>query len=68
MSIMALLGTDEVSAELPASGRTANSESDSELSAMLSRAAEDIGLKRKPPPNLEHSRLGDWFLGAGRNS
>ncbi len=39
-------------------------ESDPELTAMLSRAAESVGLYWRPPPSHERSRLDDWFLGA----
>ncbi len=46
---------DDDSAALPPSGRVALPESDPELTAMLSRAAESVGL---------HWRLDDWFLGA----
>ncbi len=56
-------GEDD-SAALPTSGRVALPESDPELTAMLSRAAESIGLPYRPPPSPEHSRLDDWFLGA----
>ncbi len=34
------------------------------MTAMLSRAAESIGLHWRPPPSPERSRLDDWFLGA----
>ncbi len=56
-------GEDD-SAALPPSGRVALPESDPELTAMLSRAAESIGLHYRPPPSPERSRLDDWFLGA----
>ncbi len=56
-------GEDD-SAELPPSGRVALPESDPELTAMLSRAAESVGLHWRPPPSPERSRLDDWFLGA----
>ncbi len=56
-------GEDD-SAALPPSGRVALPESDPELTAMLSRAAESIGLHWRPPPSPERSRLDDWFLGA----
>ncbi len=56
-------GEDD-SAALPPSGRVALPESDPELTAMLSRAAESIGLHYRRPPSPEHSRLDDWFLGA----
>ncbi len=55
-------GEDD-SAALPPSGRVALPESDPELTAMLSRAAESIGLLyRLKPPSPECSRLDDWFL------
>ncbi len=38
-------------------------ESDPELTAMLSWAAESVGLHWRPPPSPERSRLDDWFLG-----
>ncbi len=56
-------GEDD-SAALPPSGRVALPESDPELTAMLSRAAESIGLHYRRPPSPERSRLDDWFLGA----
>ncbi len=57
-------GEDD-SAALPPSGRVALPESDPELTAMLSRAAESIGLLyRLKPPSPERSRLDEWFLGA----
>ncbi len=56
-------GEDD-SPALPPSGRVALPESDPELTAMLSRAAETIGLHYRRPPSPERSRLDDWFLGA----
>ncbi len=56
-------GEDD-SAALPPSGRVALPESDPELTAMLSQAAESIGLHYRRPPSPERSRLDDWFLGA----
>ncbi len=56
-------GEDD-SVALPPSGRVALPESDPELTAMLSRAAESIGLHYRRPPSPERSRLDDWFLGA----
>ncbi len=38
-------------------------ESDLEMTAMLSQAAERVGLKWRKPPCPEPSRLDDWFLG-----
>ncbi len=55
---------DDDSAVLPPSGRVALPESDLELTAMLSWAAESIGLHWRPPPSPKRSRLDDWFLGA----
>ncbi len=55
---------DDDSAALPPSGRVALPESDPELTAMLSRAAESVGLHWRPPPSPKRSRLDDWFLGA----
>ncbi len=37
-------------------------ESDLEMMAMLSRAAERVGLEWRKPPCPEPSRLDDWFL------
>ncbi len=39
-------------------------ESDPGLTAILSRAAESVGLHWRPPPSPKCSRLDDWFLGA----
>ncbi len=47
---------DDDSAELPPSGRVALPESDPELTAMLSLAAESVGLHWRPPPSPERSR------------
>ncbi len=55
-----LVSGNEDSAALPASGREAMPESDPELTAMLSWAAESVGLHW---PSPECSRLDDWFLG-----
>ncbi len=38
-------------------------ESDLEVTAMLSRATERVGLEWRKPPCPETSRLDDWFLG-----
>ncbi len=54
---------DDDSAALPPSGRVMLPESDPGLTAMLSRAAESVGLHWRPPPSPECSRLDDWFLG-----
>ncbi len=55
---------DDDSPALPPSGRVVLPESDPGLTAMLSRAAESVGLHWRPPPSPECSRLDDWFLGA----
>lgn len=39
------------------------SESDPGVTAMLSQAAETVGLEWKPPPSPERLRLDDWYLG-----
>ncbi len=68
MSIAASEGelgsVDDDSAALPPPGRVALSESDPELTALLSRAAERVRLNWRPPPSPKCSRLDDWFLGA----
>ncbi len=38
-------------------------EPDLEMTAMLSRANERVGLEWRKPPCPEPSRLDDWFLG-----
>ncbi len=38
----------------------------SRMTAMLSRAAENVGLVWNPPPRPDPSRLDEWFLGGGR--
>ncbi len=55
-------------AALPPSGVVALSEPDPEMTAMLSRAAENVGLvwKKKSPPCPDPLRLDEWFLGGGR--
>ncbi len=53
---------------LPPSGVVATAALDSELTAMLVRAAVTIGLEVNRPPSPEPSWLDDWFLGAGRGS
>ncbi len=53
---------------LPPSGVVATAAPDSELTAMLARAAVSIGLEVNRPPSPEPSRLDDWFLGAGLGS
>ncbi len=55
---------DDDSAALPPSGRVTLPESDPELTAMLYRDAESVGLHWRPSPSPERSRLDDWFLGA----
>ncbi len=59
---------DEGAVGLPPSGVVATAAPDSELTAMLARAAASIGLEVNRPPSPEPSRLDDWFLGAGRGS
>ncbi len=68
MSIAASKGEPELSGEedlaaLPPSEMVAMPESDPEMMAMLSRAAERVRLEWKPPPCPEPSRMDDWFLG-----
>ncbi len=60
------LSRDDDSAALPHSGVVALSEPDPEMTAMLSRAAENVGLVWNPPPRPDPSRLDEWFLGGGR--
>ncbi len=60
------LSGDGNSAALPPSGVVALSEPDPEMMAMLSRAAENVGLMWNPPPHPDPSRLDEWFLGGGR--
>ncbi len=60
------LSGDDDSAALPPSGVVALSEPDPEMTAMLSRAAENVGLVWNPPPRADPSRLDEWFLGGGR--
>ncbi len=60
------LSGDDDSAALPPSGVVALSEPDPEMTAMLSRAAENVGLVWNPPPHPDPSRLDEWFLGGGR--
>lgn len=52
----------EDSAALPHLGKVALTESDSELTVMLSWASESIGLMWKPPPCPEYLKLDDWSL------
>ncbi len=52
---------DDVSAQLPPSGTVAVPDTDPEMMAMLSRAANRVGLVWNPPPCPEPSRLDDWF-------
>ncbi len=60
------LSGDDDPAALPPSGVVALSEPDPEMTAMLSRAAENVGLVWNPPPRPDPSRLDEWFLGGGR--
>ncbi len=57
---------DDDSAALRTSGVVTLSEPDPEMTAMLSLAAENIGLVWNPPPHPNHSRLDVWFLFGGR--
>ncbi len=57
---------DDASAQLPPSGMVAVPDTDPEMMAMLSRAANRVGLVWNPPPCPEPSRLDDWFLGVAR--
>ncbi len=57
---------DDASAQLPPSGTVAVPDTDPEMMAMLSRAANRVGLVWNPPPCPEPSRLDDWFLGVAR--
>ncbi len=59
---------DEGVVGLPPSDVVTTAASDSELTAMLARAAVNIGLEVNRPPSPRPSRLDDWFLGAGRSS
>ncbi len=59
------LSGDDDPAALPPSGVVALSEPDPEMTAMLSRAAENIGLVWNPPPRPDPSSLDLWFLGGG---
>ncbi len=59
------LSGDDDPAVLPPSGVVALSEPDPEMTAMLSRAADNVGLVWNPPPCPDPSRLDDWFLGGG---
>ncbi|XDV41219.1 hypothetical protein PO909_010117, partial [Leuciscus waleckii] len=54
------------SAVLSPLGSVTLPEPDPQLSAMLKRAAEAVGLEWNPPPCPAQSRLDDWYLGAGR--
>ncbi len=58
-------GNDD-SAPLPPSWRSTVPDSDLEIVAMLAQAADRVGLKWRPPPCPEPSRLDDWFLGVAR--
>ncbi len=59
------LSGDDDSAALPPSGVVALSEPDPQMTAMLSQAAENVGLVWNPPPRPDPSRLDEWFLGGG---
>ncbi len=60
------LSGDDDSAALPPSGVVELSDPDPEMTAMLSRAAENVGLVWNPPPRPDPSRLDKWFLWGGR--
>jgi len=60
------VSADDVSEPLPPSGVPAVPDTDPEMMAMLSRAAERVGLVWNPPPCPEPSRLDDWYLGVAR--
>ncbi|CAM4658889.1 unnamed protein product [Leuciscus chuanchicus] len=57
---------DDDSAPLPPSGVPAVPETDPEMMAMLSRAANGVGLVWNHPPCPEPSRLDGWYLGVAR--
>ncbi len=57
---------DDASAQLSPSGTVAVPDTDPEMMAMLSRAANRVGLMWNHPPCPEPSRLDDWFLGVAR--
>ncbi|KAL0168809.1 hypothetical protein M9458_037031, partial [Cirrhinus mrigala] len=67
MSATASEGESEGEADGSAGRRpsavAAPSEMDGELSAMLLRAAKEIGLEVPKTPPADPSRLDDWFLG-----
>ncbi|KAI2649176.1 hypothetical protein H4Q32_020398 [Labeo rohita] len=56
-------GEADDSADRYPSAVAAPSETDAELSAMLLRAAKEIGLEVPKTPPADPSRLDDWFLG-----
>ncbi|KAL0149234.1 hypothetical protein M9458_055468, partial [Cirrhinus mrigala] len=56
-------GEADVSADQCPSAVAAPSEADAELSAMLLRAAKEIGLEVPKMPPADPSRLDDWYLG-----
>ncbi len=56
---------DDDPAALPPSGVVALSEPDPEMSAMLSRATENVGLVWNPPPCPDPLWLDECFLGGG---
>ncbi len=60
------LSGDDDSAALHPSGVVALSKPDPEMTAMLSHAAENVGLVWNPPPRPDSSRLDKWFLSGGR--
>ncbi len=58
------LSGDNDQAALPPSGVVALSKPHPEMTAMLSRAAENVGLVWNPPPRPDPSRLDEWVLSA----
>ncbi len=71
MSIAALEGEISLSGDddpdgLPPSGVVALSELDPEMTAMLSRASENVRLVWNSPPRPDPSRLDEWFIGGCR--
>ncbi len=60
------LSGDDDPAALPPLGVVVLSEPDPEITTMLSRATENVGLMWNPLPRPDPSRLDEWFLGGGR--
>ncbi len=57
---------DDASVQLPPSGTVAVPDTDPKMMAMLSWAANRVGLVWNPPPCPEPSRLDNWFLRVAR--